>query len=309
MAVVVLGAVLWVAAAAISSASGVGVDLVDRLLVLAPLVVVPLGLPLAGVEDRRVEVAHVVSGVALFGAFVLKDTTTAGAVAASSVWAVASLLTTRTAVVRVLGAMRGRRDVGIAWPEVARGVALAYLVVAAAFAVQAVAGFDPLDLSVEIVELTGVHYAFAGFGASLLAGRAVEATGPSRAGITAVVLVGGAPPVVAAGFVTRWWGFQVTGALLLLVGTYLTAWLTFRASAAIPGVARLLLRVSSVAIVVPMLLAVSWAANQFWTVPALSIPDMARTHGMLNAFGFVGCGLLGWRCAVTPGASPPTSGR
>ena len=27
-------------------------------------------------------------------------------------------------------------------------------------------------------------------------------------------------------------------------------------------------------------------------VPALSIPDVVRTHGMINAVGFVGAGLL-----------------
>ena len=34
---------------------------------------------------------------------------------------------------------------------------------------------------------------------------------------------------------------------------------------------------------------------QYFDVAALSIPDMARIHGTINAIGFVGCGLAGWR--------------
>jgi hypothetical protein len=44
-----------------------------------------------------------------------------------------------------------------------------------------------------------------------------------------------------------------------------------------------------------MVLAVTWAAAQHWNVPALDIPAMARIHGSMNAVGFVGCGLLGYR--------------
>ncbi len=46
-----------------------------------------------------------------------------------------------------------------------------------------------------------------------------------------------------------------------------------------------------------MVLAVAWAAGQHWHVPALSIPDMARTHGIANALAFVLCGLLAARSA------------
>lgn len=46
-----------------------------------------------------------------------------------------------------------------------------------------------------------------------------------------------------------------------------------------------------------MALAVPWAGGQHWDVPALSIPDMARTHGLANALAFVGCGLVGQRLA------------
>ena len=41
-----------------------------------------------------------------------------------------------------------------------------------------------------------------------------------------------------------------------------------------------------------MALAVAWAAGQHWAIPVLSIPDMARTHGLANALGFILCGLI-----------------
>jgi hypothetical protein len=47
-----------------------------------------------------------------------------------------------------------------------------------------------------------------------------------------------------------------------------------------------------------MALAVAWAAGQHGDVPVLSIPDMARTHGVTNALAFTLCGLLGRRLAA-----------
>jgi hypothetical protein len=44
-----------------------------------------------------------------------------------------------------------------------------------------------------------------------------------------------------------------------------------------------------------MVLAVFWATARYYDVAALSIPDMANIHGTMNAFGFVVCGLVGWR--------------
>ncbi|MEZ5180089.1 MAG: YndJ family transporter [Acidimicrobiales bacterium] len=57
----------------------------------------------------------------------------------------------------------------------------------------------------------------------------------------------------------------------------------------------------------PMVLAVAWAAAQHFDVPALSIPDMVRTHGAGNAIGFVGAGLLARRHAEPWWSAPPES--
>jgi hypothetical protein len=43
-----------------------------------------------------------------------------------------------------------------------------------------------------------------------------------------------------------------------------------------------------------MALSAVYALGEFLRTGWLSIPEMARTHGLLNALGFVLCGLLAW---------------
>lgn len=101
-----------------------------------------------------------------------------------------------------------------------------------------------------------------------------------------------APPVVALGFLTDLVVAQVGGSVLMTAGAYLIATSHLvEARSTRPGPARWLLAVSGASIWVPMVLAVAWASAQHSGGPALSIPDMVRIHGSLNAIGFVGCGL------------------
>jgi hypothetical protein len=114
-----------------------------------------------------------------------------------------------------------------------------------------------------------------------------------------VVLTAAAPPVVAAGFVTGAAAPQVGGAVLMALGVGATAAAELIEAVAAaagrePGRA-LLLAVSGLAVWAPMALAVAWAAGQHWAVPALSVPDMARTHGLANALAFTVCGLVARR--------------
>jgi hypothetical protein len=52
-------------------------------------------------------------------------------------------------------------------------------------------------------------------------------------------------------------------------------------------------------------LAVAWAASLYWSVPALSVPDMARTHGVMNVV-FVVAGLWSRRRDRSWSATAPT---
>jgi hypothetical protein len=184
--------------------------------------------------------------------------------------------------------------------EVAEALAAAYCAAAAASLIASRLGWQLFGIGEPIVELTAVHFVFAGSAALVLAvaalGRA-RSKATRRLGIAAVVLTGGAPPLVALGFVSGWATAQVGGAVLLSLGVWSTSTLALRAVLdrdRRPSV-RVVLAVEGLATWIPMVLAVAWAAGQHWDVPALSVPDMARTHGLVNALAFVACGLIARR--------------
>lgn len=220
------------------------------------------------------------------------------AVALASVWPLAALVVA-VLVVADRGPLRTWRPSSVV-PVVEAGYALA----AASWLVISRAGLMPLGIPEPIVELTAVHFTYVGVGALALAdaARRNAAVGDWRAaGAVATTLVVAAPPVVAAGFTTRLAVAQIGGAVLLSAGVLTTATLQLREAAIgrpVDGstprrrTSRWLLGVSGLAPWIPMVLAVAWAAGQHLDVPALSIPDLVRTHGLVNAVGFVGAGLV-----------------
>jgi hypothetical protein len=189
-----------------------------------------------------------------------------------------------------------------------------YAVVSVGALVQSRLEIELLDLHEPIIELTSVHYMFAGSAALVLARATLTGAdgGWRRIAIGAVGLTAAAPPIVATGFVTGSAVPQVGGAVLMTLGVWLTAaghlrTVGTRLDAPVLGQGELastgLLALSGLAIWVPMVLAVAWAAGQYWRVPALSVEDMARTHGVTNAFAFCLCGLLARRLDGRPAAA------
>ena len=181
--------------------------------------------------------------------------------------------------------------------DLSRLAACAFLVVGAFFAVATRAGWVITGIREPIVELTGVHFHYAGFATLVLATSAARAL-PDHRRLTfpMLLLACAAPPVVAAGFTSKLAPFQIGGAVMLTIVTWSLAAMTARL--VVPNataVGRPFLVVSSLAVLAPMVLAVFWATARYYDVPALSIPDMANIHGTMNAFGFVICGLTGWR--------------
>ncbi len=165
-------------------------------------------------------------------------------------------------------------------------VARSYAVVAAGAFVVSRAGLELFGIGEPIVELTAVHFSYAGVGAVTLAAAVLG----HRSGAAALILTALAPPVVALGFVLAHPLPQVGGAVMMTVGVLLTATLQLGDATSADTPRRRWLLVSGLAPWVPMVLAVSWAASNHWAVPALSIPDMARTHGVMNVV-FVVAGL------------------
>ncbi len=278
------------------------VDVVDASLVLALTVVVPYGLHLVVPSPRWADdlvARQSPADLALLGTVTVL---LAGALPPySSVLVLAfwfvPVVGLGVATLRQFGWRPGRRhDWGV--EEWSTLVAFAWLAVGAGWLVLHHAGIEPFGFREPLVELTAVHFHYAGFASTVVARevwRHVRPTRP-RAGMAALLLTAGAPPVVAVGFQAVP-VLQVVGALLLTAGLWTAAVLVLRVVA--PDVpdrpAASLLAVSSLAVFVPMVLAVQWAAGHVYGTPALSIPDMAVFHGTTNALGFALLGLVGWR--------------
>ncbi|HUP86802.1 MAG TPA: YndJ family transporter [Acidimicrobiales bacterium] len=177
--------------------------------------------------------------------------------------------------------------------DIVRVLAGTWALVATGALVASRSGLTLFGIGEPIVELTAVHYLFAGVGALTLAG--------TTRSTVAVTITAAAPPVVAIGFVTAWAAPQVGGAVLMAIGVFVIAALELRAAIAdrrSPWSRRALLAISGLAVWAPMFFAVAWAAGQHWNVPALSVPAMVRWHGAPNAIGFVIAGLAAARMHI-----------
>ena len=256
--------------------------LIDMVVVCGIVVVLPLALGRAG----RWLLAAAAATLSVL------VPTGVGSAALASVWlvvAVAGLVgaTHRTAV---------QTDRGI--DQVVELGTASFAVVAAAAFLASHGGIALFGTGEPIVELTSVHFTYAGVGALTLAG-ATSHQRPTRR-TAAVVMTAAAPPIVAAGFMLQHPVPQVGGAILMSSGVLVTAALQLCEAWTRTMPRWPLLLVSGAAPWVPMGLAIGWASSLYWNVPALSIPDMVRTHGMLNVV-FVVAGLVGRRTEIRAG--------
>ena len=172
-------------------------------------------------------------------------------------------------------------------------IALGFLAFGAVWLVLSRAGVAPLGLSPIVVELTAVHFHFTGFAATLMAALVLTSLHHER-GISRQIALGASllmvagSPVVAAGWGTPFHVLQVVGAFLLAAGVIATAAVVFfRSTSLVESTpARTLLRLSALAPLVPMVLAVEYSAGHIFGFPTLDIHAMALIHGDLNALGF-----------------------
>lgn len=173
--------------------------------------------------------------------------------------------------------------------------ATGFLAFASLWLVAHLLGLRPGGFGPPYVVLTTIHFVYAGFVTTMLAWLAWRTRASDRVARTAVATAVAGPPIVAAGFAAVPL-LQVTGAVIMTVATYATAWVMWRhVRPTAPDLAtRSLFAVSAASVVVPMVLAVQWAVGHVYGTPALSVPQMAWTHGLLNALGFCLFGVLGW---------------
>jgi hypothetical protein len=281
---VLLGAAAW-AIIVVLDAAGVTathLDWIDELLAFAPLVIVPLGLPLMGVEPPRWLFPL---ALALPAALLLPEGAAAAAAAAAWLAGCVALLLRR----------------GLPWlrrptwspAELTALAALAFLCVGAGWAVVSRLGAQPYGFSDAIVKLTGVHFHYAGFAALAIAAAASRTSTRPTATVAPVLIAGGSVLVAIGHFGPH--VLDVAGAAsltvgLLLVGTH--SWRAARHAASRPAA---LLRTSAVAPLLPMALALVYAFGRLEIGPSMPIERMAQVHGTLNAFAFSLAGIVGWR--------------
>lgn len=222
----IAGAAVWCGLGA-AWAIGVGpLTLIDLFLCLALLVVVPMALPLLLGDpiERPPALLALEPVAAIAGTIALLIRPGMSAALLASPWLLVC------ATIALGGAIRWSDHRSFALVDIACLAAKVFLLVGGTWFVVSRAGWQPLGLSSDIVELTAVHFHYAGMASSLLASRTLatieEVPGHRvRGGRMATAAVVVSPPIIAAGF-TFSPVLQVTGAVLLTVGLVILAWLT-----------------------------------------------------------------------------------
>lgn len=291
--------------------------LVDLLLLLAVAVVVPLGLrllPLKGNRSRQVlcvaRIAQPAGAAAALVSFLIAPGYAAGVVALA--WLITCGVASLAGFVELLERQSLRPS------ALVPAAAVAYLSVGAAWLVASRAGLRPLGFSRDIVELTGVHFHYAGFAATLMAALTLitlrDRGRLGQLGSAAGLLIVAGVPITAAGIATGSGVLTLAGPVFLGSGVLTMSGLI--AIAVAPRIesvaARSLLWVSAAGVVVPMLLGVEYAISRVFPLPALDLRAMALIHGDLNAIAFSLAGVVGWTLALAQAptlALPRTRGR
>ncbi len=299
----VVGGLAWVTALVVLFPRPVDTVWAKLLLLLAPLVLVPLGLrsvclQSATVASDRLRLVFVVlklsAAIILGVAFVLPQGLLAAALALP--W-----LTT-TGLMALSGLARAWRHRRGPMSELCVDAGLIYAFVGGFWALLDRLGMRPLDFESVIVLLTAIHFHYAGFALPVLTGlalRQVEGRFARLAGAGVIVAV----PLVAVGITATKLTLgplpECAAAMVLSGAGVLTACVYFRLAArrACPAVTRVLWAVAAVALAGSMALATLYGLRFYLTIGWLDIPWMRAVHGTANALGFGLAGLVGWTLA------------
>ena len=145
--------------------------------------------------------------------------------------------------------------------------------------------------------LTAVHFHFAGFATAMIAATTLDLAEKraEHAWLKYLVLsVAVLPMVVAAGFVIGPVMKMIAAGLFSASVAAFAIFLRSYARNIENEVARLFLQVAAGAVFAGMVLSATYVVADFMGSDLLTIPQMARTHGILNAVGFCLFGFLGW---------------
>jgi hypothetical protein len=273
-------------------------SLIDLLLLLAPVVVVPLGFRLAPLTRPHailvLRVARFAQPVGALGAvvsFLVPIGGTAGLLAAA--WLAVCVIASLAGAVEIVES-RSLHPV-----HLLAAAALGVLSVAAAWLVAFRSGND-FGYNPTIAELTAVHFHYSGFAAVMMSALVLNALAAAsvrmrRVAACAGLLVLFGTPITATGVATGAAPLTVIGPVVLATGILTMSALTaFVVAPRMRSRARWPLTLSAAGVVIPMLLGVDYAAAKLLPIPALDLRTMALVHGDLNALVFALLGFVGW---------------
>jgi hypothetical protein len=292
------GVVIWLVTLLLNTSDSTPTELIHKVVFFAMLVVVPLGLSVVVPADQKVSSlyklviwAQPVASLLTVASFFLEKGLLSATLA--SAWLILNLLVAFYGLVRL--SSHGFQHL----TELSIDAGLFYLPVAGAWLVIYRLGIQPFDYGEIIILLTAVHFHFAGFATPIIAGMSGRVLAsrdyPRKVFASVIFAVVAAMPLVAAGITfSPWIGF--VGALLLTVGLVLLAVLTIGWVGPAIGQKRwrMLLMIGALSSCAAMVLACLYAYSLATHTLLLTIPKMAMTHGLLNAFGFVTCSLFAW---------------
>ena len=294
------GVIVWLITLLLTTSDSEQAELVHKVVFWAVLVIVPLGLSVVGDERRSslyklVVFAQPVAALFTVASFFVQKGMLSAALA--SAWLILNILIALLGLIRLTS--RGFQRI----EELSVDAGLLYLPVAGGWLVIYRLGVQPFNFGEMIVLLTAVHFHFAGFATPIIAGMSGRVLArldyPRRVYTAVVFALIAAMPLVAAGITfSPWIGFA--GALLLTTGLVLLAVLTIGWVRPLitSKVWRALLVFGAISSCAAMVLACLYAYSVATQTLIITIPGMAMTHGLLNAFGFVTCSLLVWSQTV-----------
>lgn len=308
--VAAIGSLVWPVAAIAQAAVSGPTDMrwAAALFLLAPLVLIPLGLALIATPARIASTPRVwgtidrlllPSALLLALAFVMPSGVFAGCLTAP--WLACTSL---IALVGLQGVFKPQTS-----HEFYPSVGMVYLGIGGGWSVLSRLGMTVLGFSDIIVLATAVHFHYAGLVLPIMTGKIVANNSGWGARVTALAAVF-AVVALAVGITLS--KFQIhlpefIAACILAVASGGIAFYQLRhAIRSQPMPVALLMAISTASILVAMGFALLFAYGGFrgmyvWNI---DIPWMLRFHGTINAFGFSLLELIGWNLAEIRNGAP-----
>lgn len=303
---VALGGGLWLAFVFWRVADAKSLAWSTALLGFAALVLMPLLLDLVQLDGengsvlsrvfRKVHVLQFPAAGLLLASCVVPE----GGAAALLVAPWITLTTTLAGVGGYRLLRRGFRPLG----SLCQDAGLVFIAVGGAWTLADRLGLHPLGFSTDIVQLTAVHFHFAGLVLPIVAGLIVQEFPSSRIAATSGWGVLAGVPLVAVGITSSQLGqthaLEFFAALVLAGGAMIVAFFQLRLAAEIrwPLTVRVGWSIAGISLIFGMSLALLYAARTYFALlPWLDLPWMRGLHGTANALGFAFCSLVSWRLA------------